>query len=463
MQWFQGDVSEAIQKAITEQKMFIVFVRDDKEESQKMEELCNSDEVKNICTDDLCVAINITVDSEAGQQFGAIYPIAFLPCTFFIENDGIPAAIFPTMEKDKFVEKTEELMAVVRKLKSGESQKPASEAQQQDSPSETTSSDAVGNEEPTNSTSASEEELTKKEKADLLILKAKAKKAQKEKQEAREREQKRRDEGRELSHARRDLAERQAKQLADDLAKRREEERAARERVKQQIKQDREDKVARFEAEKKAREETKQQKVAEKDAEKEAKAQAVKAARDAAARIQFRLPDGSTSFKQFPSDAKFIVVVNHVTKELAPHIPIVRLTTVYPKHEYTQEDHSKSLRDLGLSPNASVIVSHGRASSSSSSSLNPISILTTVLAPLLALIYWFFSLFKSTPTTTTPNEAPSAQQQEPSSNSNSTNDHRDASVRRRNLGGGSNIRRLYDDKPDDEDNATWNGNSTQQM
>jgi len=43
---------------------------------------------------------------------------------------------------------------------------------------------------------------------------------------------------------------------------------------------------------------------------------------------------------------------------------------------------------------------------------------------------------------------------------------REASLRRRNLDkptGGSNIRRLYDDKPDDEDNATWNGNSTQQM
>ena len=94
-------------------------------------------------------------------------------------------------------------------------------------------------------------------------------------QEAKEKERKRRDEGRELSQARRDIAERQAKQLADDIAKRRSEEKAARERVKQQIKQDREDRSARYEADKKVREETQQKRKAEK----EASAQAAKAAK----------------------------------------------------------------------------------------------------------------------------------------------------------------------------------------
>jgi len=28
--------------------------------------------VNDVCTDDVCVAINITVDSVAGQQFGSI-------------------------------------------------------------------------------------------------------------------------------------------------------------------------------------------------------------------------------------------------------------------------------------------------------------------------------------------------------------------------------------------------------
>jgi len=44
-------------------------------------------------------------------------------------------------------------------------------------------------------------------------------------------------------------------------------------------------------------------------------------------------------------------------QELVPDLSNVRLTTTYPKREYTSEDHSKSLRELSLTPNASIIVS----------------------------------------------------------------------------------------------------------
>ena len=35
----------------------------------------------------------------------------------------------------------------------------------------------------------------------------------------------------------------------------------------------------------------------------------------------------------------------------------LRLTTVYPKHEFNADDMVKTLRELGLVPNASIIVS----------------------------------------------------------------------------------------------------------
>ena len=37
--------------------------------------------------------------------------------------------------------------------------------------------------------------------------------------------------------------------------------------------------------------------------------------------------------------------------------PNLRMTTVYPKHEFDSEDMLKSLRELGLVPNASIIIS----------------------------------------------------------------------------------------------------------
>ena len=45
------------------------------------------------------------------------------------------------------------------------------------------------------------------------------------------------------------------------------------------------------------------------------------------------------------------------TQELVPHLSAIRVTTLYPKHEYNDEDNSKSLRELSLTPNATVVVS----------------------------------------------------------------------------------------------------------
>merc|ERR1711973_952187 len=82
MNWYSGEVGAAIQKAIGEKKVFIVFVKDESENSTKMEEMWNETDVSETCTDDKCVAISITKDSVPGQQFGAIYPILVVPSTY---------------------------------------------------------------------------------------------------------------------------------------------------------------------------------------------------------------------------------------------------------------------------------------------------------------------------------------------------------------------------------------------
>lgn len=467
MNWFEGEIQKAVQTAISEKKLFVVFVKDDSEESKKIDELWQTEEVMQICTDDLCIAIYLTLGSVGAEQFGNIYPIMCVPAIFFINNDGIPLAILPFMEKDELIVKLRETFEAFQKEKDAKAQAQVSVLRPEitGNNSNVAAAEAQSTSVLDNETSESETREAKKMRAEELLEKSKALKAQKEKEEAKEKERKRRDEGRELSQAKRDLAERQAKQLADEIAKRRAEEKAARERVRQQIKQDRVDKEARYEAERKSREKEQQEKAALKKHEKETAENTAKKDSNVT-RIQFRLPNGSTASKVFNSDDKFSLVQEHATKMLVSHLPCVRLTTVFPKYEYTEEDHQKSLRDLSLTPSASIIVSPGIKATPSPSSMNPFNILMSVLAPFIAIITWFLSLFSSTPSSA--NDAPPTENTQPATSEASAGDDdkhtREATLRRRNIGtSGSNIRRLYDDKPDDEDNATWNGNSTQQM
>jgi len=472
MNWFTGDVGHAIQKAIGEKKVFIVFVKDDKENSKTMEEMWNDDKVAEVCCEEKCVAINITADSVPGQQFGAIYPILCVPSTYLINNQGTPTDIIPgVLEKEEFLKRLTD--AVDKTLITVLAENPATGGVEQASNSATQISENVEN---TNVESVSnthetsletddvEGELSSQEKVQIEMLreKVKLKKEAEEKQKLKEIEKKRIETGRELQIAQRSAAERQASQLAKEIADRKAEEKAAREKVREQIRRDRLEKTMKYDTEKKEKEEILRQKT-----EADAKTQVEKKKVDSTiARLQFRLPDGSSVSNTFNAEAKFLVAEAFVKDHV--QIANIRLTTAFPKHEFNSEDAVKSFRELGLVPNACIIVSHGRSKSStsnqSSTSLNPMSFLMFVLAPIFAIFSWIASLFSGNNNSINNSNENQSNQTTTSPYSNQSNS-RDDTVRRRNLQNDSsprnNIQRLRRDN--DDDNATWNGNSTQQM
>jgi len=483
MNWYEGEVSSAIQKAIGEKKVFIVFVKDESENSTKMEALW--EQVTDICTEEKCVAINISASSVSGQQFGAIYPVLVVPSTYLINNQGITSDIIPGLvEKEEFVRRlTDAIANILEPVHSSE----ITEAMEEDAGDEAVQSvesatfvdNAQGDpingasglsDGLNNSASGSsdglnddlEAELTPQEKTQIEMLreKVKAKKEQEEKQRLKEMERKRRETGQELKLAQRELAERQATKLAKEIADRKSEDKAAREKVRQQIKQDQMEKKARFEKEKKDRTEVSKRKIEAVEAEKAAEVEKKKAALSNTARILFRLPDGSSISNSFNSDANFFLAETFVKEHLK--WSRVRLTTVYPKHEFNSEDMLKTFRDLGLAPNASIIVSAARAESSDKAltSSNPGSFIWMLLAPIFALFSMIASIFSSNSGGNVQNQQSSPSVSTPYSPDTSN----DSSVRRRNVPSPAlhgNIQRLRRD--DDDENATWNGNSTQQM
>ena len=101
------------------------------------------------------------------------------------------------------------------------------------------------------------------------------------------------------------------------------------------------------------------------------------AARNAFARLQFRLPDGSTRNEQFSSQVtlqtvkQFIdnevkppfkynfVFVNYISKYFNGSSLVYRaynLCTTYPRREFNSNDMNSSLSDLNLTPSAALLI-----------------------------------------------------------------------------------------------------------
>lgn len=122
--------------------------------------------------------------------------------------------------------------------------------------------------------------------------------------------------------------ERELQELAEARQKERREEREAREKIRQQIAQDRLDRQAKYQAAKVSEEERKR---TAQTAQEQLQQERASAARSAFARIQFRLPDGSTKTQQFSSDVKLGNVRAFIDAEIKPSFRYFKLKQLVSK------------------------------------------------------------------------------------------------------------------------------------
>ncbi|XP_070536841.1 UBX domain-containing protein 4-like isoform X1 [Ptychodera flava] len=387
------------------------------------------------------------------------------------------------------------------------------------------------------------------EPLDVRVAKAKQKieekkqmKAEQEKQEEIRKEMERRKLGQQVQAAEHKKKENEAKQLADELKRQRAEDRAAKERIRQQIAQDRADRAARYEKEKEEREqlelvakleakraeqeetkkiqeqanikskkETQEQisavraenasKYKTEQEEKEMTRIAAKNAKEAAeraaqqqafqlrmesARVQFRLPDGSSIMHTFPSESPLSEARQFLYDHIGNQFGNFTLSIVYPRRQFSESDMQRSLLDLEIAPSSSLIVIPGSRSVMRSNKSSDAGIFAILLAPLLWIWSFIIGIFSSSPqsdgSTNTQSESVRPKQQSPlqtSSTSSATPQEEVSSrpvrpkssyMRRRTAPAEGqrsrqegNIHRLSTQDEDDDENATWNGNSTQQM
>lgn len=191
-------------------------------------------------------------------------------------------------------------------------------------------------------------------------------------------------------------------------------------------------------------------------------------------RIQFKFPDGHNIAQVFSSTEKLEAALKFIEEQETSYRSF-SLSTAYPRRVFTESDFSSSFSDLGLVPSSTLLIIPKSGHSGSNypyvsgavSSMSPSALISSlIMAPLLQIWSFISSLIwgsnKDTPASASgdTDSSPVAS----SSPLNSRNRKSSPGSRRRSGSGGSTvIHRLHRDSSKDDDNNTWNGNSTQQM
>ncbi|XP_042312300.1 UBX domain-containing protein 4 [Sceloporus undulatus] len=492
MLWFAGAIPAAIAAAKQRSAVFVVFVEGDDEQSREMAASWENEKVTEAGTDGF-VAIKIDTKSEACLQFSQIYPVVCVPSSFFIGDNGVPLEVIAGSVS------AEELITRIHKVKQmhmlkneavessascssslynvpEDFQTPDTCEAQSGRPHLTTPAEvnlAQTNEDSERRLEQTSDDITAKvERVTQKLEERREEKKKEEKQKEIKREIERRKSGKEMLEYKRKQEEELTKRLLEERNREKAEDKAARERIRQQIALDRAERAARFARSKEEADAAKAAALQAKQAEIEARKEASQRERSAIARIQFRLPDGSSFTNSFPSDAPLEEARQFAAQTVGNTYGNFSLATMFPRREFTKDDYGKKLLELELAPSASVVLlPAGRPATAVVQSSNGDfwRFLGTILYPLIA-VWRFISnfLFTSPP----PSQPPVGRHQQEHSEANSSNAAEPSrqAIRKRVLEKRSEefkkegkIYRLRTQDDGDDDNNTWNGNSTQQM
>ncbi|XP_070802712.1 UBX domain-containing protein 4 isoform X1 [Pituophis catenifer annectens] len=494
MLWFPGTIPAAIAAAKQRSAVFVVFVQGQDEQSTEMAASWENAKVSEAATDDF-VAIKIDTQSEACLQFSQIYPVVCIPSSFFIGDNGIPLEVIAGSVS------AEELIARIHKVKqmhliktegleSSASCSSSLCSNPEDSQSQTVETSETElerlrltpdegevnlvqtNEKDDRPVEQTTDDLAAKvERVTQKLEERREEKKKEEEQKEIKKEIDRRKTGKEMLEYKRKQEEDLTKRILEERNREKAEDKAARERIRQQIALDRAERAARFARSKEEAEAAKAAALQAKQAEMEARKETSQKEKSAIARIQFRLPDGSSFTNSFPSDAPLEEAHRFAAQIVGNTYGNFSLATMFPRREFTKDDYEKKLSDLGLAPSASIVLlPAGRPATAvvQSSNGDLWKFLGTILYPLIA-VWRFISNFLFT---SPPSSQPPARHQQQHSNPSAPNtaEPNRQAVRKRVLEKRNEefkkegkIYRLRTQDDGEDDNNTWNGNSTQQM
>jgi len=445
MEWFEGGVREAISAAKSKKTVFVVVVTGPSghDESDKLKKVLEDSEI--VAKFSSMVCISLENGTPTCSQFAAIYPVILIPSIYFIDSStGVDIEITGGVITKESLNTSFEK---VKKSVEGVESTPNKPSDNVECVPETSAS--VDNSETSASSSSSapvQPSLNERvERAKQLVEQRKMEKEREEQDKEKSKEVERREIGKAMLERKRMLEEKELRDAAAQRRKDKEEERLAREKVKAQLEQDKLEKRMKFQAEKAAEQELRKEneKAALASAAEEAERRA--AERATSARIQFRLPDGSSQTKLFPSESPLSEVYDFVKTGLTTKYSSFSLSTTFPRRNLDTLDMSNTLKNLQLAPSATVMVLPTASSSVSLQDGGFVSMLWMLLTP-FTMLWTMLTRFFSSPGSST-------------SESDSGNRAGAANRVTRERG----IGRLRTTDFSDDENNTYNGNSTQQQ
>ncbi|XP_077298375.1 UBX domain-containing protein 4 [Arctopsyche grandis] len=339
------------------------------------------------------------------------------------------------------------------------------------STSPSTSSEAVdvmADEKPSTTPTMSMEE--KMQRAKELLETKRQEKLQKEKEEEKAKELQRRSQGQGVTELKQWQQEQELKNLREERLKEKKENEQARARILQQIAQDRADRQAHFGT----------IPVETPKPEPAAPSTAPRPVDNNITKIQFKMADGTSHTTQISSDATLSELRQYARQNVQTSGTFT-LSTMYPRQLLGGDKDSETLRALELCPSSVLLLLRGTvtASSSGSGSSPPVSnsggffgmishlFWSLIVQPAQGAWFWISTFFTGN------NRPPTSGSSDSSGDARAArrfpSDNESGPKRRRTAGAGTssirlegNTYRLKDNDSDDENN-TWNGNSTQQM
>ncbi|XP_050307397.1 UBX domain-containing protein 4 isoform X2 [Anthonomus grandis grandis] len=484
MRWYQEGIAEAIQVSKAKGAIFVIYIEGKDEKSQALSNFIETGEVESRLESENFVAIKVEADSVPHKQFCEFYKQTPVPSIYFIGEFGYPLKIITDASDASGLSKEIDEVLVLRTNNAGAqsstqnsasaSQNLIASEQTDQKPSDVVCENGVctikRNPEPLKleeqtpvSSSGDQDSLTaeqKVERAKKLMEMRKIEKEREERELEKEKELERRKAGQAIQNMKKWQEDQELKQLKEEREKEKRLEREAKERVLAQIAQDKAERAAKFQP-------TASSTPTLKENEKPAAVPSTSKSDSNTARLQFKMPDGTSKTQDFPSTDKLQSVVNFVKANFNLAANKFTLSTTFPRRQFGDKDFTETLADLQLTPNAVILVLPlNRGTVSTSQGPGGLSgFLFALLAPFIGIFNFIKSFLGfggdaghvSGDEPGTSRGYTGSGNRQPSNGPSSTTNETKAFKKQ------GNIRRLTDIRKDDDEDKTWNGNSTQQM
>jgi len=475
MEWCKQSIVEAINLSKANHSIFVVFIDGTDDNSNKLTNIINEKSVSQLLSGKNFVAIKITAGSLEHKQFSEFYKNPVPSICFLDVNGKIMEVVTSFSNANEAVLKLNKLViqnggtpekindSDVSKEGCGSSSTDTGE-RQSGIVSDDLNAGGSGTDDGNAGSSSTIEDKLKL--AQEIIEKKRQAKREEDEEKDRQKEIERRKLGQDVLKMKRWQQEQEVKQRLEERAREKREETAARDRVRRQIEEDKREKAAKFAAQN-ANLSNQNRLPAGENIDNIGGATGATSKFCNTARLQLRLPDGGYNTHEFDAHSLLQDVIDYIKSNLNLGFQNFILSTTFPRREFTMNDASMTLMDLNLTPNAVILIlptnTEGTVASQSSGFT---AMIWYILTPLLNFFGYLRGLVmgnsSASGVTGVGHGGESYAKRE------DQEEERDSRVRRRPgesvIRRHGNIHRLSDrDSDNNDDNNTWNGNSTQQM